>query len=176
MREMKNSGVEWIGEIPAEWEITTIKKAYTFQTGWTPDTKKEDNFIGDNVWVNISDMNSKVIFDSNKHINDDAVAISSMNISPKGSLLYSFKLSVGNVAFCGVDLYTNEAIATFLEGEGNIKSKRMIFPRYHQLDVVTKLLADVKENGAGKSYLIQHSAGSGKSNSIAWLAHRLSVW
>lgn len=56
-----------------------------------------------------------------------------------------------------------------------IKHKEtMIFPRYHQLDVVTKLLADVKENGSGKNYLIQHSAGSGKSNSIAWLAHRLS--
>ena len=57
---------------------------------------------------------------------------------------------------------------------GRILSERMIFPRYHQLDVVTKLLADVKENGAGHNYLIQHSAGSGKSNSIAWLAHRLS--
>lgn len=52
--------------------------------------------------------------------------------------------------------------------------KSIIFPRYHQLDVVTKLLADVKANGTGKNYLIQHSAGSGKSNSIAWLAHRLS--
>ena len=50
----------------------------------------------------------------------------------------------------------------------------MIFPRYHQLDVVTKLIADVKANGVGKSYLIQHSAGSGKSNSIAWLAHQLA--
>lgn len=50
----------------------------------------------------------------------------------------------------------------------------MIFPRFHQLDVVTKLLADVKTNGAGHNYLIQHSAGSGKSNSIAWLSHRLS--
>ncbi len=50
----------------------------------------------------------------------------------------------------------------------------LIFPRYHQLDAVTKLLEDVKKNGAGKNYLIQHSAGSGKSNSIAWLAHRLS--
>lgn len=60
------------------------------------------------------------------------------------------------------------------DDKGNVKSKRMIFPRYHQLDVVTKLLADVKKSGAGKSYLIQHSAGSGKSNSIAWLAHRLS--
>ena len=55
-----------------------------------------------------------------------------------------------------------------------VTSETMIFPRYHQLDVVTKLLADVKENKSGKSYLIQHSAGSGKSNSIAWLAHRLS--
>lgn len=58
--------------------------------------------------------------------------------------------------------------------KGNLLSERMIFPRYHQLDVVTKLLTDVKENGAGRNYLIQHSAGSGKSNSIAWLAHRLS--
>ena len=48
-----------------------------------------------------------------------------------------------------------------------------IFPRYHQLDVVRKLLADAGEHGAGQRYLIQHSAGSGKSNSIAWLAHQL---
>lgn len=48
-----------------------------------------------------------------------------------------------------------------------------IFPRYHQLDVVRKLLADVRDKGAGQRYLIQHSAGSGKSNSIAWLAHQL---
>lgn len=60
------------------------------------------------------------------------------------------------------------------DDKGNVKSERMIFPRFHQLDVVTKLLADVKENGSGRNYLIQHSAGSGKSNSIAWLAHRLS--
>jgi type I restriction enzyme R subunit len=54
------------------------------------------------------------------------------------------------------------------------KKKRIqIFPRYHQLDVVRKLLADVAWFGAGKRYLIQHSAGSGKSNSIAWLAHQL---
>ena len=54
------------------------------------------------------------------------------------------------------------------------KKKRVqIFPRYHQLDVVRKLLAHAAEHGAGQSYLIQHSAGSGKSNSIAWLAHQL---
>jgi type I restriction enzyme R subunit len=53
------------------------------------------------------------------------------------------------------------------------KKRKQIFPRYHQLKVVRKLLAHAQENGAGKRYLIQHSAGSGKSNSIAWLAHQL---
>ncbi|EGK8034699.1 type I restriction endonuclease subunit R [Campylobacter upsaliensis] len=52
-------------------------------------------------------------------------------------------------------------------------SKGVIFPRFHQFDVVSKLLKDVKEKGVGQRYLIQHSAGSGKSNSIAWLAHNL---
>jgi len=53
------------------------------------------------------------------------------------------------------------------------KKYSQIFPRYHQLDVVRKLLADVQANGSRKKYLIQHSAGSGKSNSIAWLTHQL---
>lgn len=53
-------------------------------------------------------------------------------------------------------------------------SEKLIFPRYHQLDVVTKLLNHVKENGSGHNYLVQHSAGSGKSNSIAWLAYGLA--
>lgn len=54
------------------------------------------------------------------------------------------------------------------------KKENIIFPRYHQLDVIRKLLADVHENRTAQNYLIQHSAGSGKTNSIAWLAHRLS--
>ena len=58
--------------------------------------------------------------------------------------------------------------------EKAITRKRLIFPRYHQLDVVRKLIADVSKNGAGRNYLIQHSAGSGKSNSIAWTAYRLA--
>ncbi|ELU9597208.1 type I restriction endonuclease subunit R [Campylobacter upsaliensis] len=52
-------------------------------------------------------------------------------------------------------------------------SKGVIFPRFHQFDVVSRLLKDVKEKGVGQRYLIQHSAGSGKSNSIAWLTHNL---
>ena len=54
------------------------------------------------------------------------------------------------------------------------KNETVIFPRYHQLDVLRKLLADVKEHGSSLNYLLQHSAGSGKTNEIAWLAHRLA--
>lgn len=121
MREMKDSGIEWIGEIPADWEVSTIKREYVFQTGWTPDTTHEEYFVGENIWINISDMKSKVVYDSEKHISDEAVRLASMNISPKGSLLYAFKLSVGAVSFCGIDMYTNEAIATFLPGKNNLR-------------------------------------------------------
>ena len=55
-----------------------------------------------------------------------------------------------------------------------VKKEKLIFPRYHQYDVVKKVLDDVKLNGAGQNYLIEHSAGSGKSNSIAWIAYRLA--
>ncbi len=55
-----------------------------------------------------------------------------------------------------------------------VEKQKIIFPRYHQFDVVKKIIADVKEHGVGRSYLIEHSAGSGKSNSIAWIAYRLA--
>lgn len=66
---------------------------------------------------------------------------------------------------------------TEIDARGNEvkrKKERIIFPRYHQLDSVRKVIADVRANGTGKNYLVQHSAGSGKSNSIAWTAYRLA--
>ena len=81
------------------------------------------------------------------------------------------------------EVLTRESLTNILENYAQVveskdlktgKTKRNpIWPRFHQLDVVRRLLADVSEHGAGKRYLIQHSAGSGKSNSIAWLAHQL---
>lgn len=59
-------------------------------------------------------------------------------------------------------------------GDKKVKIETIIFPRYHQLDCVRKLVSDTRTTGTGKNYLIEHSAGSGKSNTIAWLAHRLS--
>lgn len=81
------------------------------------------------------------------------------------------------------DILTKQKLSRIIENYAQVieevdedtkkKSVKQVWPRYHQLDCVEKLLADVKENGVGKKYLIQHSAGSGKSNSIAWLAHQL---
>ncbi|PTB98901.1 restriction endonuclease subunit R [Marinobacter sp. Z-F4-2] len=60
------------------------------------------------------------------------------------------------------------------KGARTIRKETMIFPRYHQLDAVRKLVSHAQSHGSGHNYLVQHSAGSGKSNSIAWLAHRLA--
>ncbi len=62
----------------------------------------------------------------------------------------------------------------FYEEDEKTKEITTIFPRYHQRDCVRKIIADIKQSGTGKNYLIQHSAGSGKSKTIAWLAHHLS--
>ena len=78
-------------------------------------------------------------------------------------------------AYLWEDVFQKDSMMDILQKFLHLKDgKALIFPRYHQLDVVRKLLADVRANGAGHNYLIQHSAGSGKSNSIAWTAYRLA--
>ena len=79
-------------------------------------------------------------------------------------------------AYLWEEILTPEGLTDILENYAQKANKRQIWPRYHQLDVVRKLLSDAKENGAGRRYLIQHSAGSGKSNSIAWVARQLIGW
>lgn len=103
----------------------------------------------------------------------------------KGNPVYEDKYSV---SYMWEDILTKDTISELvfkfifidrkeetdeLTGKKKIK-ENIIFPRYHQLDVVRKLLKNVQENGTSQNYLIQHSAGSGKTNSIAWLAHRLA--
>lgn len=119
MAKMKDSGIKWIGKIPQEWEINKIKYEYRIQTGFTPDTSNDEYYTDENgyTWITIADM-SKV--DNNGEIDESCIMISEKYINEKhpqivkkGSLLYSFKLSVGKVAFAKKDLYTNEAIASF---------------------------------------------------------------
>lgn len=115
-REMKDSGVAWIGEMPVEWEIGKVKRFYKMTTGFTPDTKNQ-LFYDDNGydWVNIADIqDGKTIWTTKNKISKLYIDTFHPKITPAGSLLYSFKLSVGQTAFAGKALYTNEAIASFL--------------------------------------------------------------
>lgn len=109
----KDSEVEWLGDVPAHWNFTRPKHICTFTTGWTPPTGDSSAYEGDNLWANISDLGGRTISDTTKRISDEAISKARISISPRGSLLFSFKLSIGQVSFVGRDMYTNEAIATF---------------------------------------------------------------
>jgi type I restriction enzyme S subunit len=112
--EYKDSRIDWLDVVPSNWNMSKVKYLAPFQVGWTPSTRNDDNFMGENLWVNISDLKTRTIVDTVKRISDKAAKEASMDITPQGSLMYSFKLSVGAVSFAGKDMYTNEAIASFL--------------------------------------------------------------
>ncbi len=116
----KDSGIEWIGEIPEGWEISKVKYKYEFTTGFTPDTSNTEFYDDENgaIWVTIADMDeNKYIFDSKSKLSSIYIETYTPKPVKKGSLLYSFKLSVGKTAFAGTDLYTNEAIGAFINHE-----------------------------------------------------------
>lgn len=118
MPKMKFSGYEYIGNIPINWNLKKIKYVYNIQTGFTPDTSRDDYYSENskNTWVSIADLTNNVgkeIIDSSNYISDIYLREKKPKRIKKGSLLYSFKLSVGKTAFAGKDLYTNEAIASF---------------------------------------------------------------
>ncbi len=111
--EYRDSGVEWLGEIPAHWKVQPLKHLVTFSTGWTPPTGREDLYGGKHLWANISDLGPKVLDTTENTISDMAIREARLRIVEAGSLLFSFKLSIGTVSIAGVNMYTNEAIAAF---------------------------------------------------------------
>ena len=102
--------------------------------GGTPSTKDRRYYGGNNLWVNISDMtanDSMYISNTKKTITEAGVSNSSVKLIPKGTVLLSFKLSIGKVAIAGRDLYTNEAIAALVPKDGRVLPKYLyyILPR-----------------------------------------------
>ena len=147
----KDNGEKWLGEIPGHWEFKKVKHLYTMQTGFTPNTKVPEFYSdsNDNVWVNISDMKTKNISDSESHISNLYIKQFKPSIVPKGSLLYSFKLSVGEVAFANTDLYTNEAIVSFLPSKN-------IDLRFLYYSAPLCIIKNANENIYGAKILNQH--------------------
>ena len=112
-REYTDSGIEWLGEIPAHWEVKPLKHLMTFSTGWTPPTGREDLYGGEHLWANISDLGPKVLDKTENTISDLAITETGLRKVEAGSLLFSFKLSIGAESIAGLNMYTNEAIAAF---------------------------------------------------------------
>ena len=117
--KLKDSGIAWIGKIPQHWEVGKVKHYYKMRVGFTPTSSNSLYYDEENghTWITISDMKSKIVSESSSKISALYIQEKNPKIIPKNSLLYSFKLSVGVVAFNEKEVYTNEAIASFLDGE-----------------------------------------------------------
>ena len=111
--KMKDSGMEFVGMIPDDWDIKRVKEIATWMTGFTPPSNNETLYDGTDTWITIRDLSDeKQICSSAKTINGSLVPKDWK--TPKNSLLFSFKLSIGQVAFNTEALFTNEAICSFL--------------------------------------------------------------
>ena len=119
----------WFDGLPTDWQEKKLKFVCEFGTGWTPPTKQQEYFNGNNIWITIADMNQKYLSESKLSISDKAILDFGFTLIPKGALLYSFKLTVGKVAFAKVPLYTNEAIFFVIPNDAfDIKFLYYLFP------------------------------------------------
>ena len=100
-----------------DWEYKKFEDVFNLQMGKTPDRKNYDLFQGSNIWVSIRDLRDKYISSSNEYISDKAA--SNIKVVPKGTVIMSFKLSIGKCAIAAKDLYTNEAIMAFNIKDGH---------------------------------------------------------
>lgn len=148
--KLKPSGIDWIGNIPEHWEVKRFKEVcYKNTTGGTPKTSNEQHFLGENTWVTIRDVeDGKFIGDSKLKLTDEAVKEANISLTPQGSLIYSFKLSIGKIAFATKDLYTNEALISILPN-------KYIDLEYHYFMLPILLLLNATENIYGAKMLNQ---------------------
>ena len=95
------------------WEYKRFDEVFDLQMGKTPDRKNPEYFGGNNIWVSIRDLGDKEIVDSNEHITNLAVCDTNIRKVKRGTVIMSFKLTVGKCGIAATDLYTNEAIMAF---------------------------------------------------------------
>ena len=109
------------------WTYKTFGEVFDLQMGRTPDRKDPSLFGGDNIWVSIRDIDGKYIEDSKEHITNEAVIKSGIKLVKKGTVIMSFKLTVGKCAIARKDLYTNEAIMAFNVNKGFILDSSFLY-------------------------------------------------
>jgi type I restriction enzyme S subunit len=110
---MTESKYDWLPKYPSHWSLSKISNLHKFKTGGTPASGNEEFYGGEHAWATIGDLQGKQVTSTAQNLTSAGVSSASMSEVPKGSLLFSFKLSVGQVAIAGQNMYTNEAIAAF---------------------------------------------------------------
>lgn len=148
--KLKDSGIDWIGQIPEHWEVKRFKDVVSkYTTGGTPSTSNNAYFTGDNIWITIGDIGeSNLVSTSSLFLTDEAIKDANIVKTPKGSLLYSFKLSIGKMAFTTVDCYTNEAILSIFPNKN-------IDLMYYYMMLPTFMMLAATENIYGAKMLNQ---------------------
>ncbi len=109
-RQMKDSGVEWIGVIPKDWSVSATKYLFKIQSGTTPDSKKEEFWDGDIRWVTPADFKTDDVYveRGRRNISDLGFASCSLQIIPTGSIIFSKRAPVGSVVISNADLSINQ--------------------------------------------------------------------
>lgn len=132
-----------------DWNESVLGNLCKIQLGKTPARKSskmwDEKKITNNIWLSIADMvHGEIISDSYEYVSD--IAAKEMNLIPKGTLLLSFKLTLGRVSFAGVDLYTNEAIAALLDLSNKI-DKKYLYYYFSAFDWISYSEGDIKVKG-----------------------------
>lgn len=109
-REMKDSGIEWIGEIPKEWLVKKMKHGFTIFAGATPKSEKSEYWNGEISWITPADYKTedKYVYTGRKNISMEGYKSCGTTIVPKGSIIFSKRAPVGTVAISGNELCTNQ--------------------------------------------------------------------
>jgi len=136
-RKMKNSGIEWIGEIPEEWNIGKLKKYAYLKTGATPSTKNQEIFKGEFKWFTPGDFNESLILkNSFRHLNKDYVAENIVPIYPKNSvLIVGIGATIGKLGFTTEESSSNQQITAIMSKE-DIDSKFLLYMMLASVDVI----------------------------------------
>lgn len=118
-RHMKDSGIEWIGEIPEEWDVRKIKNGFSIYSGATPKSEIADNWDGDIVWITPADYKTsdKYVLQGKRNISTIGYESCGTTLVPQGSIVFSKRAPIGTVAIAATDLCTNQGCLTCVPSE-----------------------------------------------------------
>lgn len=129
MREMKDSGVEWIGEIPVDWKLSKIKHHFSISSGTTPKSDEPEYWDGDIVWITPADFKTDDVYvsDGHRNLSQEGYRVSSLQLVPAGSIIFSKRAPIGQVVINAIDLCTNQGCLTaVLNDDSDVRFYRYV--------------------------------------------------